>query len=256
MAARLRGVLMSFVWVCGCYPSEPMTCESHPFFFQVKESRKTRILPLVRTMTGRGRRSAQSRKYEQNRKLKKFVNGLKPSVKAKLLELDSHTLEEILGVATKQESRAGPLQEGEATPKEDVTKPFQRQDKKKEKLLESQQSTMTSISEKLECIKCGKRHVGNACWRKEGRALTLLLGLHTRLLNALNWQLPLLSQPPGTTKPPPNPQIWLRTNLLLCLSGRTWLSLRCSNLHLGLQKASFLRCSIQICRNSVGNTSQ
>ncbi|MQL76329.1 hypothetical protein Taro_008717 [Colocasia esculenta] len=89
------------------------------------------------TMTGRDRRSAQSRRYEQNRKLKNFVKGLKPSVRAKLLELDSHTLEEILGVATKQGSRAGPLQEGEATAKEDVTKPFQRQDKKKEKLVES-----------------------------------------------------------------------------------------------------------------------
>ncbi|MQM10867.1 hypothetical protein Taro_043765 [Colocasia esculenta] len=125
----------------------------------------------AQTMAGRGRRSAQSRRYEQNRKLKNFVKGLKPSVRAKLLELDSHALEEILGVATKQESRAGPLQEGEATPKEDVTKPFQRQDKEKEKLVESQQSTVTSISEKPECIQCGKRHEGNACWRKEGRCL-------------------------------------------------------------------------------------
>ncbi|MQL80005.1 hypothetical protein Taro_012429 [Colocasia esculenta] len=29
------------------YPTEPMTCEAHPFFFQVKESRRTRVLPLV-----------------------------------------------------------------------------------------------------------------------------------------------------------------------------------------------------------------
>ncbi|MQL75464.1 hypothetical protein Taro_007852 [Colocasia esculenta] len=61
------------------------------------------------TMTGCGKRSAQSRRYEQNRKLKNFVKGLKPSVRAMLLELDSHTLEGILGVATKQGSRAGPI---------------------------------------------------------------------------------------------------------------------------------------------------
>ncbi|MQL97548.1 hypothetical protein Taro_030241 [Colocasia esculenta] len=134
------------------------------------------------TMTGRGRCSAQSRRYEQNRKLKNFVKGLKPSVRAKLLELDSHTMKEILGVATKQGSRAGPLQEGEATPKEDVTKPFQRQDKKKEKLVESQQSTVTSISEKHECIQCRKRHGGNACWRKEGRRSSLRLCFTSRVV--------------------------------------------------------------------------
>ncbi|MQM10032.1 hypothetical protein Taro_042919 [Colocasia esculenta] len=126
---------------------------------------------MKRTMAGRGRRSAQSRRYEQNRKLKNFVKGLKPSVRAKLLELDSRTLEEILGVATKQESRVGPLQEGEAISKEDVIKPFQGQDKKKEKLVESPKSTVTSINEKPECIQCGKRHGGSACWRKEGRCL-------------------------------------------------------------------------------------
>ncbi|MQM11869.1 hypothetical protein Taro_044777 [Colocasia esculenta] len=109
---------------------------------------------LLPTMAGRGRRSAQFRRYEQNRKLKNFVKRLKPSVRAKLLELDSRTLEEILGVATKQESRVGPLQ---------------GQDKKKEKLVENPKSTVTSISEKPECIQCGKRHGGSACWRKEGR---------------------------------------------------------------------------------------
>ncbi|MQL72546.1 hypothetical protein Taro_004866 [Colocasia esculenta] len=52
-------------------------------------------------MAGRGRRSAHFRRYEQNRKVKKFVKGLKPSLKARLLEFDPRTLEEVLGVANK-----------------------------------------------------------------------------------------------------------------------------------------------------------
>ncbi|MQM04537.1 hypothetical protein Taro_037338 [Colocasia esculenta] len=32
----------------GSYPTEPMTCEAHPFFLQVKGSRRTHVLPLVR----------------------------------------------------------------------------------------------------------------------------------------------------------------------------------------------------------------
>ncbi|MQM14678.1 hypothetical protein Taro_047614 [Colocasia esculenta] len=123
------------------------------------------------TMAGHGRRSAQSRRYEQNRKLKNFVKGLKPSVKARLLELDSLILGELLGVTTQQENGAGSLLEGEATPKENMIKPFQRQDKKKEKPLESQQSIVASSIEKPECTQCGKRHGGKACWRKEGRCL-------------------------------------------------------------------------------------
>ncbi|MQL74521.1 hypothetical protein Taro_006881 [Colocasia esculenta] len=122
-----------------------------------------------KTMAGRGRRSVQSRRYEQNRKLKNFVKGLKPSVRSRLLELDSRILGELLGVTTQQENGARSLPEGEATPKENMIKPFQRQDKKKEKPLESQQSTVASSIEKPECTQCGKRHGGKACWRrKEG----------------------------------------------------------------------------------------
>ncbi|MQM14834.1 hypothetical protein Taro_047769 [Colocasia esculenta] len=45
-------IMYSFAINCvlrlwGSYPTEPMTCEAHPFFFQVKESRRTHILPLV-----------------------------------------------------------------------------------------------------------------------------------------------------------------------------------------------------------------
>ncbi|MQM08343.1 hypothetical protein Taro_041196, partial [Colocasia esculenta] len=110
------------------------------------------------TMARRGRRGAQSRRYEQNRRLKNFVKGLKPSVRVRLLELDSRTLGELLGVTTQQEKGAGSLPEGEATPKENMIKPFQKQDKKKEKPLESQESTVASSIEKPECTQCGKRH--------------------------------------------------------------------------------------------------
>ncbi|MQL94498.1 hypothetical protein Taro_027154 [Colocasia esculenta] len=56
--ARLRGRLVLFVWVCGwCHelvlvtrgscPTELVTCEAHPFLFQVKESRRVPIPLLV-----------------------------------------------------------------------------------------------------------------------------------------------------------------------------------------------------------------
>ncbi|MQL85760.1 hypothetical protein Taro_018269 [Colocasia esculenta] len=126
---------------------------------------------MILIMAGRGRRNAQSRRYEQNRKLKNFVKGLKPSVRARLLELDSRTLEEVIGVVTKQENKMESYQGENEAQKEEAPKPFQRQDRKMKKLMEGQQSTVASGSEKPECIHCGKRHGGNACWRMEGRCL-------------------------------------------------------------------------------------
>ncbi|MQL72737.1 hypothetical protein Taro_005075 [Colocasia esculenta] len=38
-------------------------------------------------------------------------------------------------------------------------------------LMDGQKSTVASGSGKPECIHCGKRHRGNACWRKEGKCL-------------------------------------------------------------------------------------
>ncbi|MQL82645.1 hypothetical protein Taro_015120 [Colocasia esculenta] len=128
-------------------------------------------MPQLKIMAGRGRRSAQSRRYEQNRKIKKFVKELKPSLKTRLLELDSRSLEEVLGVANKQENKVESYQRENEAQKEGVPKPFQRQERKMKKLMKGQQSTVASSSEKLECIHCGKRHGGNACWRKEGRCL-------------------------------------------------------------------------------------
>ncbi|MQL78101.1 hypothetical protein Taro_010518 [Colocasia esculenta] len=126
---------------------------------------------LLEIMAGRVRRNAQSRRYEQNRKLKNFVKGLKPLVRARLLELDSRTLEEVLGVATKQENKVESYQGENEAQKEEAPNPFQRQDRKMKKLMEGQQSTVASGSEKPECIHCGKRHGGNACWRIEGSCL-------------------------------------------------------------------------------------
>ena len=114
-------------------------------------------------MAGRGRRNAQSRRYEQNRKLKNFVKGLKPSVRTRLLELDSRTLEEVLGVATKQENKVESYQGENEAQKEEAPKPFQKQDRKMKKLMEGQQSTVASGSEKPECIHCGKR---STSWRR------------------------------------------------------------------------------------------
>ncbi|MQL70185.1 hypothetical protein Taro_002475 [Colocasia esculenta] len=90
-------------------------------------------------MAGRGRRSAQSRTYEQSRKIKKFVKGLKPSLKARLLEFDPYSLEEVLGMANRQESRVESYQGEKEAQKEGVPETFQRQDRKMKKLMEGQQ---------------------------------------------------------------------------------------------------------------------
>ncbi|MQL74536.1 hypothetical protein Taro_006910 [Colocasia esculenta] len=82
--------------------------------------------PKSKDMAGRGRRSAQSRRHEQSRKVKKFVKGFKPSMKARLLELDPRSLEEVLGMANKQERRAESYQGEKEAQKERVPKPFQR----------------------------------------------------------------------------------------------------------------------------------
>ncbi|MQL76466.1 hypothetical protein Taro_008847 [Colocasia esculenta] len=128
-------------------------------------------MPQLKIMARRGRLSVQSRRYEQSRKIKKFVKGLKPSLKTRLLELDSRSLEEVLGVANKQENKVESYQRENEAQKEGVPKPFQRQERKMKKLMEGQQFIVASCSEKPECIHCGKRHGGNACWRKEGRCL-------------------------------------------------------------------------------------
>ncbi|MQM20790.1 hypothetical protein Taro_053818 [Colocasia esculenta] len=122
-------------------------------------------------MAGRGRRNAQSRRYEQSRKVKKFVKGLKPSLKARLLEFDPRSLEEVLSMANRKESRVESYQGEKEAQKEEVPEPFQRQDRKTKKLMEGRQSTVVPGSEKPECIHCGKRHGGSACWRKQGRCL-------------------------------------------------------------------------------------
>ncbi|MQL97661.1 hypothetical protein Taro_030355 [Colocasia esculenta] len=49
VAARLRGGLVLFVR--GSYPTESVTCEAHPFFLQVKESRRVPVPLLVRDRT-------------------------------------------------------------------------------------------------------------------------------------------------------------------------------------------------------------
>ncbi|MQM16096.1 hypothetical protein Taro_049050 [Colocasia esculenta] len=51
VAARLRGSLVWFVWLLGSCPTEPVTCETHLFFFQVKESQRVLVPLLVRDRT-------------------------------------------------------------------------------------------------------------------------------------------------------------------------------------------------------------
>ncbi|MQL69928.1 hypothetical protein Taro_002240 [Colocasia esculenta] len=82
--------------------------------------------PKSKAMAGRGRRSAQSRRYEHSCKIKKFVKGLKPSLKARILEFDPRSLEEALSMANRQESRVESYQGEKEAQKEGVPEPFQR----------------------------------------------------------------------------------------------------------------------------------
>ncbi|MQL80441.1 hypothetical protein Taro_012878 [Colocasia esculenta] len=48
VAASLRGRL---VWFVRSFPTEPVTCEAHPYLFQVRESRRLPVLHLVQSRT-------------------------------------------------------------------------------------------------------------------------------------------------------------------------------------------------------------
>ena len=68
---------------------------------------------------------------DEGRKVKKFMKGLRPSIRTGLVALDYETMEEALSVACRQESEMELyLEEKRATLKRHST-PFTREDKKK-----------------------------------------------------------------------------------------------------------------------------
>ncbi|MQM06228.1 hypothetical protein Taro_039048, partial [Colocasia esculenta] len=117
---------------------------------------------------------------DERRKTNKFVMGLKPSLRTRLVAFDHSTLDEALSAACRQEGEMEQyLEEKKASQKRPVAT-FQRQDKKKMVYQTPQKSVAVSNSQvpsvrspsaKKECPHCGKTHGGSECWLVVGRCL-------------------------------------------------------------------------------------
>ncbi|MQM06099.1 hypothetical protein Taro_038919, partial [Colocasia esculenta] len=117
---------------------------------------------------------------DERRKTKKFVMGLKPSLRTRLVAFDHRTLDEALSAACRQEGEMEQyLEEKKASQKRPAVT-FQRQDKKKIVYQTPQKSVAVSNSQvpsvrspgvKKECPHCGKTHGGSECWLVAGRCL-------------------------------------------------------------------------------------
>ncbi|MQL94021.1 hypothetical protein Taro_026673 [Colocasia esculenta] len=105
--------------------------------------------------------------------LQKFVMGLKPSLRLRLVAFDHHTLDEALSVACRQESEMEQYLEEKKASQKRFVPPFQRQDMKKVAYQSPQcpvgassqqvvtpRSPSVRPSGKKECPHCGRTHGG------------------------------------------------------------------------------------------------
>ncbi|MQL75468.1 hypothetical protein Taro_007838, partial [Colocasia esculenta] len=110
---------------------------------------------------------------DERRKAKKFVMGLKPSLRTRLVAFDHRTFDEALNVACRHEGEMEQyLEEKKASQKRPAAM-FQRKDKKKAVYEALQRPVTTSSAHvpsqrypgvKKECPHCGKTHGGTECW--------------------------------------------------------------------------------------------
>ncbi|MQL99511.1 hypothetical protein Taro_032236 [Colocasia esculenta] len=117
---------------------------------------------------------------DERRKTKKFVMGLKPSLRTRLVAFDHRTLDEALSAACRQEGEMEQYLEEKKASQKRPAATFQRQDKKKMVYQTPQKSVAVSNSQvpsvrspgvKKECPHCGKTHGGSECWLVAGRCL-------------------------------------------------------------------------------------
>ncbi|MQL70469.1 hypothetical protein Taro_002780, partial [Colocasia esculenta] len=117
---------------------------------------------------------------DERMKIKKFVMGLKTSLRTRLMAFDHCTLDEALSAACRQEGEMEQyLEEKKASQKRPVAT-FQRQDKKKT-VYQTQQRSMAvgssqvpsvrSLGVKKECPHYGKTHGGTECLMITGKCL-------------------------------------------------------------------------------------
>ncbi|MQL86866.1 hypothetical protein Taro_019407 [Colocasia esculenta] len=114
---------------------------------------------------------------DEHRKTKKFVMGLKPSLRTRLVAFDHRTLDEALSVACRQEGEMEQYLEEKKASQKRPAATFQRQDKKKTvyqtlqkpvTVNNSQVPSVRSPGVKKECPHCGKTHGGSECWLVAG----------------------------------------------------------------------------------------
>ncbi|MQL68468.1 hypothetical protein Taro_000737 [Colocasia esculenta] len=106
---------------------------------------------------------------DERRKTKKFVMGLKPSLRTRLVAFDHRTLDEALSAACRQEGEMEKYLEEKKASQKRPAATFQRQDKKKTVYQTPQRSVAVGSSQvpsvrspgvKKECPHCGKTHGG------------------------------------------------------------------------------------------------
>ncbi|MQM13273.1 hypothetical protein Taro_046198, partial [Colocasia esculenta] len=117
---------------------------------------------------------------DERRKAKKFVMGLKPSLRTRLVAFDHRTLDEALSVACRQEGEMEQYLEEKKASQKRPAATFQRLDKKKV-VYQAQQRSVVSGSTQVpsvrspgvrkECPHCGKTHGGSVCWMIAGKCL-------------------------------------------------------------------------------------
>ncbi|MQL95943.1 hypothetical protein Taro_028611, partial [Colocasia esculenta] len=117
---------------------------------------------------------------DERRKAKKFVMGLKPSLRTRLVAFDHRTLDEALSASCRQEGDMEQYLEEKKASQKRPAATFQRQDKKKAVYQAPQRPLTTGSAQvpsqrspgmKKECPHCGKTHGGSECWLVAGRCL-------------------------------------------------------------------------------------
>ncbi|MQL81893.1 hypothetical protein Taro_014357, partial [Colocasia esculenta] len=116
----------------------------------------------------------------ERRKAKKFVMGLRPSLRTRLVAFDHRTLDEALSAACRQEGEMEQYLEEKKASQKRPAAPFQRQERKKVAFQSpqrpvasesSQVPSQRSPSVQKECPHCGRAHGGTECWKLEGKCL-------------------------------------------------------------------------------------
>ncbi|MQL83974.1 hypothetical protein Taro_016464, partial [Colocasia esculenta] len=117
---------------------------------------------------------------DERRKTKKFVMGLKPSLRTRLVAFDHRTLDEALSAACRQEGEMERYLEEKKASQKRPAATFQRQDKRRTTyqspqrpvvVSNTQVPSVRSSGDKMECPHCGRAHGGTECWKIAGKCL-------------------------------------------------------------------------------------